>query len=153
MDGCGVVKKLNPDKLTTTFRDGITPITPITGRKYTLTHSDETAQLFLDIGKTYAVEKIGPMRDEVLGKWCLANQSYYCAYVLIDKKYDPVMSEVRNKIFVKELPLALEAIRYGDRHLFQAHPKLNSVPILIYFSSENPSLNRVENWGTFQSYE
>lgn len=148
----GIIKRLNPDKLTTTLRDGITSVTPIEGRKYTLTHSDITAELFLDIGKRYAVEKIGAMRDEVLGKWCYTNQYHYCAYVLVDQEYDPVLSEMRNKIFMKELPLALEAIRFGDKIFFEAHPALNKVPIWIYFSSANPKLNRVENFGTFQDY-
>jgi hypothetical protein len=51
------------------------------------------------------------------------------------------------------VPLALETIRYGDTIFFNIHPDLNHVPILVYFMSTIPELNRVENWGTFSEYE
>ena len=42
---------------------------PLEGRKYTLTHSDVTAELFLDIGYVYNYEVVNcEMRDEVLAK-------------------------------------------------------------------------------------
>ena len=37
----------NPAKLHVTYLPGVTEYTPITGRKYTLTHSDDTGDLFL----------------------------------------------------------------------------------------------------------
>ena len=64
------MSKLNPEKLSVEFKDGVTSTEPILGRRYTLTHSDITAELFLTIGLTYAYDKIDAMRDEVLGEWC-----------------------------------------------------------------------------------
>ena len=55
-------------------------------------------------------------------------------------------------MFKRELPLALEAIRYGDRFFFSAHPELDNLPIIVYFMSTNPQFNKTENWGTFSDY-
>ncbi|MCA1032582.1 staygreen family protein [Bacillus timonensis] len=149
------MKKLTPSKLSVTYGKGITSTHPILGRTYTLTHSDETGELFLDIRTEVATEKIGPNRDEVVGTWvCSGNGCYYYAYVFIDNgNYSPSVTERRNKIFVKELPLALEAIRYGDRELFKMHQTLDQLPIYIKFDSANPKINRVDYWGTFANYK
>ncbi len=40
------MSKLNTDKLSVEFRNGVTSTEPILGRRYTLTHSDITAELF-----------------------------------------------------------------------------------------------------------
>ncbi|HEY5585008.1 MAG TPA: staygreen family protein [Ruminiclostridium sp.] len=42
----------------------------------------------------------------------------------INKKKNPIMSAVRNSIFTKELPLALQALRYGDREFFRENSSL-----------------------------
>lgn len=63
------LKRLNPDKLHVEFRPGVTMTEPVNGRKYTLTHSDITADLFLTIGLQFAYDKVNTMRDEVLAEW------------------------------------------------------------------------------------
>ena len=45
--------EFTPDKLEITLIDPVTENGPVEGRKYTLTHSDETGMLFLDIGNVY----------------------------------------------------------------------------------------------------
>ncbi|KAA9022873.1 staygreen family protein [Niallia endozanthoxylica] len=142
-----------PDKLSVTYRTGVTAAEPVIPRRYTLTHSDVTGELFLNIGMNYAWDQINPMRDEVLGEW-KQNGSlfYYCVYVSIDQgQYSQNISAKRNEIFRRELPLALTAIRYGDRFLFNAYPHLNQAPIIIHFMSAYPQFARQENWGTFQN--
>lgn len=147
------MKKLNPDKLYVEFRNGVTMTNPIIGRRYTLTHSDITAELFLAIGLDYAYDKISAMRDEVLGEWRM-NQGFpfLYVYVYIDGQFDPAVSAMRNEIFRRELPLALEAIRYGDRKFFAAHSELGHAPIWIHFDSTNPAYNQFEYWGTPNDY-
>ena len=149
------MSKLNPKKLSVEFREGVTPTHPIIHRHYTLTHSDLTAELFLTIGRTYAFDKITSMRDEVLGQWVMTGNKYlFHVYLHVDGERPlPSTSAIRNKIFNRELPLALEAIRYGDRTLFETHPKLDYAPIIVYFNSAFPHYNRVENWGTFKDYK
>jgi len=50
------------------------------------------------------------------------------------------------------LPLVLEAIRYGDRILFENNSKLDDTAIHIHFQSTDSRFNKVENWGTMGEY-
>jgi hypothetical protein len=148
------MSKLNPEKLSVEFREGVTTTEPIIPRRYTLTHSDITAELFLTIGLRYAYDKTNAMRDEVLGEWLKARYGYfYYVYLYVDGQFAPGGTAIRNYIFRRELPLALEAIRYGDKEFFSIHPELNAAPIIVYFMSTNPEFNRIENWGTFSDYD
>lgn len=147
------MSEFNPKKLSVEFREGVTATEPIISRRYTLTHSDITAELFLTIGKQYAYDKIDKMRDEVLGEWHKIGDKYFVnIYLYVDGDYEPIKAAIRNKIFRKELPLALQAIRYGDKKLFEVHPQLDEASIIVYFISSIPYYNRVENWGSFSKY-
>ena len=147
------MSKLNPDKLSVEFRHGVTKTEPIIPRRYTLTHSDITAELFLTIGPEYAKDKITAMRDEVLGEWVKEEDGYfYSIYLHVDGQLGFGTTAIRNYVFRRELPLALEAIRYGDMEFFVAHPELDTSEIIVHFMSTNPKFNKVENWGTFSDY-
>ena len=147
------MSKLNPDKLSVEFRHGVTKTEPIIPRRYTLTHSDITAELFLTIGPEYAKDKITAMRDEVLGEWISEEDGYfYSIYLHVDGHLGSGTTAIRNYVFRRELPLALEAIRYGDMEFFVAHPELDTSEIIVHFMSTNPKFNKVENWGTFSDY-
>jgi len=147
------LKKLNPDKLHVEFKSDVTMTEPTVGRKYTLTHSDITAELFLTIGLEFAYDKVSAMRDEVLAEWRSINDFLFLlVYVYVDGQLLPEASAVRNTIFRRELPLALEAIRYGDKAFFEAHPDLDNAPIWIYFNSTTPEYKGLENWGTPADY-
>ncbi|WP_139902779.1 staygreen family protein [Clostridium thermarum] len=147
------MSKFNPQKLSVEFRRGVTGTYPIISRHYTLTHSDETGELFLTIGLSYAYDKINELRDEVLGQWIMmAGSYYYYVYLHVDGQLGSETAAIRNFVFRRELPLALEAIRYGDRELFSAHPQLDRSPIIVFFMSTNPIFNKIENWGSFETY-
>lgn len=148
------MSKFIPEKLSVEYRGGVTPTEPIMPRRYTLTHSDVTGDLFLTIGIHYAWDKVNPMRDEVLGEW-KTNRSflYYCVYLYVDQgEHNQNASAKRNEIFRRELPLALTAIRYGDRFLFNTYPNLDQALIIINFISAYPQFARQESWGTFHSF-
>lgn len=148
------MSNLNPKKLSVDFSAGVTSTEPIIPRRYTLTHSDITAELFLNIGLKYAYDKITTMRDEVLGEWTETNKKYlFHVYLYVDGQFGPATATIRNEIFRRELPLALQAIRYGDKVFFAAHPELNSAEIIVHFNSLSPYFNKVENWGTFSQYD
>jgi hypothetical protein len=148
------MKRLDPTKLFVEYRPGVTKTEPILQRHYTLTHSDVTAELFLTIGLQYAYDKISSMRDEVLAEWRINNDGYYLyVYLYVDGQFGPVISATRYSIFKRELPLALEAIRYGDRTFFKAHPELDNAPIWVYFDSSIPLFNRIEFWGFPGNYK
>jgi len=143
---------LNPEKLFVEFRQGVTPIEPIIRRRYTLTHSDITAELFLTIGEEFALDKINEMRDEVIAEWRENKKGYYFfVYLYVDGKNN-FIAKIRDNIFRRELPLALEAIRYGDSKFFQVHKELDHVPIIIKFYSPIQEYNSLENWGSFSQY-
>ena len=52
----------NPRRFSVEFRTGITDEKPVEGRKYTLTHSDETGELFLTVALTYAYDKVNSIK-------------------------------------------------------------------------------------------
>ncbi|MFS0821135.1 staygreen family protein [Bacillus sp. 1P02SD] len=143
-----------PEKLSVEYMDGVTATEPLIPRRYTLTHSDLTGDLFLTIGFDYAWNKVNSMRDEVLAEWKPNGGSfYYCVYLYIDQgQFNQNIAAKRNEIFRRELPLALTAIRYGDRLFFNTFPQLDQVPIIIHFMSTFPQFARQENWGTFQKF-
>lgn len=142
----------SPDKLYVEYRGITEPEYPIIPRRYTLTHSDVSGEMYLVIGPTYAYERINPDRDEVLAEWQLAGNRYiYAVYLYIDGRTEADAS-IRNAVFRRELPLALQAIRYGDREFFNTHPSLDLAPIIVHFISNYPEYNRIENWGTPAQY-
>lgn len=149
------MSKLNPEKLTVEYRDGVSATGPIISRCHTLTHSDFTGELFLTIGTQFAWDKINTeMRDEVLGVWkTQGNSVHYNVYIYLDKEnHDLNAATKRNEVFRRELPLALTAIRYGDRFLFDLYPRLDYALIIVNFMSIYPSLFKQEIWGTFSNY-
>lgn len=152
--GVDCMSNFIPEKLSVEYRNGMTATQPVIPRYYTLTHSDVTGDLFLTIGKQYAWDKVNSMRDEVLGEWkTIGNYCYYIVYLYIDQgDYNQNVSAKRNEIFRRELPLALKAIRYGDRFLFDSFPNLNHAPIIVNFLSSYPQFAKQENWGTFNSF-
>ena len=67
------MKRLNPEKLHVTYLGGTTPEKLTLPRRYTLTHSDRTGELFLSIGREYDTKQTSRlytrlMRDEVLAE-------------------------------------------------------------------------------------
>lgn len=142
-----------PNKLHVEFRNGVTPILPILGRRYTLTHSDVTAEIFLTIGLTYAYDKINVARDEVLGVWLIINHQYtFNAFCHVGSEMGKEHAKIRYSIFKNELRLALKSIRYGDRLFFETHQYLDESQIWIHFNSVYSEYRRIECWGSFREY-
>ena len=140
--------ELDPSKLSVTFVPPVTKTYPIRFRKYTLTHSDNNEDLFLTIGPYFEFdfEKLNYItRDEVLAQWGLLNPGIYSlqAFVYVgNTSFETAQARYNN--FKRELPLALEAIIYGDREFFKAHPQLLSAYITVRFISSFPQFNRTE---------
>lgn len=148
------MEKLNPEKLTVEYRTGVSETDPVIGRKYTLTHSDTTAELFLTIGLDFAYDQVTKMRDEVLAEWWTDKGiPFLYGTVSVDGEMSSVFTSIRDTIFRKELPLALEAIVYGDRALLEKYPELENAEIWIYFDSVSPKYNKYEYWGRVKDYQ
>ena len=149
------MNKLNPERLSVEYRDGVNATEPVISRHHTLTHSDDTGELFLTIGTQFAWDKVNKdMRDEVIGEWKTNGYYiYYNANVMVNIEGQDFNTAMRRyEVFRRELPLALTAIRYGDRFIFDVYPALDNGLIIVNFISTYPQLNTQEIFGTFSSY-
>jgi hypothetical protein len=149
------MNKFNPKKLTVAYRNGVSATNPIIPRAHTLTHSDLSGDLLLTIGTHFALDNINTkLRDEVIGFWKMNGYSlYYNVYLLLDiEEHDLNVAIRRNEVFRRELPLALTAIRYGDRFLFELNPNLDIALIHVNFLSIYPQLCKQESWGDFSCF-
>lgn len=143
------------EMIQTKLRDGASPNHPIVGRKYTMTHSDETAMRFVAIGTEYALDEIGPTRDEVLLEIMpIYGRPHFYGAVSVDSpnSTDSLAAKKRNEIFLREMPKALEAIRYADRGLFEYAPFLDDLSIYIQFQSEDKELDKIYKFGKMKDY-
>jgi hypothetical protein len=152
------MQRLNPKKLHVTYLTGATPDELIVPRRYTLTHSDRTGELFLSIGSQYDTKKISKlytrlMRDEVLAE-LVNNEGSFELRVHCHVSGGFVIGSAgwRYNIFRSELPLVLEAIRYGDRALFEKNPEFDHIPVYIHFHSNKRLYNVIEQWATLNAY-
>jgi hypothetical protein len=152
------MQRLNPEKLHVTYFTGATPDKLIVPRRYTLTHSDTTGKLFLSIGSEYDTKKTSRlytrlMRDEVLAEISHHNDDLTLrVYCHVSGGLVFGTAKFRNSIFRSELPLVLEAIRYGDKALFEKNPELDHIPVYIHFHSDKRLYNVVEQWTTLNAY-
>ncbi len=152
------MSRLDPAKLHVKWRAGATPEGPPIPRRYTLTHSDATGELFLTIGADYDRGQISGvytrlMRDEVLAEWQQgASGAELRVYCHVSGGLVFGSTGMRDAIFQQELPLVLEAFRYGDRSLYAAHPELDRAPILVVFHSHLRQYERTEPWGKPADY-
>ena len=152
------MKRLNPDKLHITYLSGTTQDKIILPRRYTLTHSDRTGELFLSISSEYNMMQISRlytrlMRDEVLAELLNIRQDFISrVYCHVSGGFILGTAGWRYRIFQSELPLALEAIRYGDSALFERNLEADNAVVQIQFKSNNTQFNKVENWKTMHDY-
>jgi len=146
--------KIPNDRLQTILLPPATEFSPVEGRKYTMTHSDVTGQLFVSIGYVYDYSKITQMRDEVLAEWV----PHVGQYVLLGKvyvtggEYDENTTKIRYMIFKKEMETAIQAIVQGDEAFFCHFPWFLDFPIYIHFESVNHNYNHVLYFGTPRYY-
>ncbi|MGD8399015.1 MAG: staygreen family protein, partial [Anaerolineae bacterium] len=111
------MSRLRPEKLHVTLAPGTEPEALRTPRRYTLTHSDMTGDLYLTIDADYDRAKISGllahlMRDEVLAEW-REGKDGHTLHVFCYVSGGLVLGTAgwRDGIFRHELPLVLEAFR------------------------------------------
>ena len=152
------MKRLNPQKLHVAYLNGANPEDLVLPRRYTLTHSDRTGELFLTISNAYNKKQTSSlytklMRDEVLAEFTKEEGGLVLrVYCHVSGGFVFGTAKWRYAVFCHELPLVLEAIRFGDRNLFEKIPNLDNPPVLIHFQSTANRFNKVDNWGTMADY-
>jgi hypothetical protein len=153
-----VMSRLRPEKLHVKYNDETRSDAFILPRRYTVTHSDATGDLFLAVSRDYDQESIRGfytrmMRDEVLAEWLEGESGpelhLYCH---VSGGFVFGTAGFRYNIFRRELPLVLEAICYGERVLFTAQPSLKSAPIFVHFHAKQKRYNQIEAWGKPEDY-
>ena len=117
------MSRLNPKKLHIQFAPGVTAQGSLTPRRYTLTHSDSTGALFLIIAPEVDRKQIAGwytrlMRDEVLAEWQESEEGPALhAFCHVSGGFVLGSAGMRHNIFRRELPLVLEAFRWGEAGL------------------------------------
>lgn len=150
--------RLNPEKLHVNYLPGIKAEVLVIPRRYTLTHSDTTGDLFLTIGSDYDSKQISRlytrlMRDEVLAEWRDDQEGLSLhVYCHVSGGFVFGRTSWRQAIFRREMPLVLEAIRHGDRHLFASNSQLDNAPIWVHFQASKTSNSKIEEWGVPADY-
>ena len=152
------MSKLNPNKLHVTFLEDTTERELCLPRRYTLTHSDISGELFLSIGETYNQKQISGwytrlMRDEVLVELKGENESFSLhVYCHVSGGIVFGAAGWRNDILLHHMRMVIEALRYGDRELVSAYPALDDAKVWVHFASNQARYNRVEEWGFLKEY-
>jgi hypothetical protein len=152
------MRRLNPDKLHVSYASGIKPGAIVVPRRYTLTHSDATGDLYLTIGFEFDIRQISRfytrmMRDEVLAELVSDHETIvFKAYCHVSGGLALGSARWRYNIFRSELPLVLEAFRFGDRFLFESNPALDQTSIYAHFKSNRKAYDKVEPWGVMADY-
>jgi hypothetical protein len=152
------LSRLDPKKLHVRF-DGVMRDVFALPRRYTLTHSDRTGDLYLTISSNFDYEQISGwytrfMRDEVLAEWKLEKDHFYLhVYCHVCGGFVFGNASLREWIFRREMPRVLEAIRYGDGGLFAEDPRLDQAEILVQFRRSKAEDCEIEQMGCLGNYD
>ena len=152
------MSELIPSKLHVTLHKGTSERELCLPRRYTLTHSDVTGDLFLSIGAAYDQKQISGwytrlMRDEVLAEFKEESETVSLhVYCHVSGGIVFGTAGWRNDILHYHMRMVIEALRYGDRELVSANPQLDDAKIRVHFSSRHVRYNRVEEWGSLKEY-
>jgi hypothetical protein len=148
------VRELNSQKVFVQYRDRMRPYGPVMNRKYTITHSDTTAELFVFVAKDYAEDQITSLRDEVKVAWEQYEKGLaLIGSVIVDGNGVIGNANARNNIFYNEMPTALQALRQADRFLFNNEPNLDNTPVFIHYISSDPEFDKVYDYGMIGLYK
>ena len=152
------MSQLDPSKLHVRFQPGLTADRLALPRRYTLTHSDRTGDLFLTIADDYDRNQISGcytrlMRDEVLAEWAgtpdgpaLDIHCHVSGGVVFGS------ATWRDSILRTHMPQVIQAFRQGDAALFAGQPELDRSPVSVHFHSHRPTYDRIEPWGMLGDY-
>lgn len=117
-------------QVTAEYRDNL----DLWNRKYTITHDDETGELCVTIGASFASDRYDSIRDEVILQWVdLDGAPTLVGKVLVSGEGITDENGLRKNIFYRELQGALTGVVQADEALFERQPKLLAAPVLIYF--------------------
>ncbi|MFX1281213.1 MAG: staygreen family protein [Promethearchaeota archaeon] len=147
------MSELVSEKLHVEYKNATELVDSIIPRRYTLTHSDTTGDLFLTVGTDYDYQQISGlytrfMRDEVLAEWKKVEENYELHFYLhVSGGLLFGWARMRDRIFRHHLPLVFKTIKQGDERLFKVFPYLSESQIYVHFNSKNKKYDKIENFG------
>jgi magnesium dechelatase len=152
-----MMSALNPKKLHVDLDDEVRNNPLTTPRRYTLTHSDKTGDLYLTIASSFDQHKLSNwygklMRDEVLGEWIFEEEPSLHIHCHVSGGFVIGPAKWRLSIFRQHMPMVLQAICYGDKDFIQEHPALQEAPVYVHFHAKQESLNEIEQWGVVKDF-
>ena len=149
---------LDPKKLFVTHHEEDQTPEELFPRRYTLTHSDTTGELFLSIGTDYDHAQLSGwqtrlMRDEVLAVW-MAGEAGPELHVHCHVSGGLIFGGTswRYQIFQRHMRQVLEAFYYGDQAMINRLPHLDDAPVHVHFNAPGTAFDRTENWDRFGAY-
>jgi len=149
---------LDPARLHVRLQPGLETGRLALPRRYTLTHSDRTGDLFLTIARDYDRKQISGwytrrMRDEILAEW-VDTPAGPALEVHCHVSGGLVLGSAawRNGILLTHMQQVLQAFRQGDLPLFASQPELDHSPVRVRFHSHRPTFDRIESRGTLADY-
>jgi hypothetical protein len=151
------MSEFNPKKLHVFSDDKINFKKTKFPRRYTLTHSDITGDLFLSIGKEYDYKRISSlysklMRDEVLGEWQYEGQIKLDIYCLVSGGIALGTARWRKSIFRHHMKMVLEAICYSDRSFLTENKDFLIALIYVHFFTRRKKTKCTEQWGIISDF-
>lgn len=146
-----------PEKLNVFIDDKINNKNLTLPRRYTLTHSDTTGELFLSIGTEYDYKKFSSLysrllRDEVLGEWQNSAQISLDIYCLVSGGFALGPAKWRKSIFEYHMKMVLQAICYGDRSFIKENRDFLNAPVYVHFLARKKKLTDIVKWGTIRDF-
>jgi hypothetical protein len=154
-----LMSNLRPEKLHVKFIGDSDPEGPKSPRKYTLTHSDISGDLFLSVGTEYDHDAISGfytrmMRDEVLAEYLQGNDGPELhVYCHVSGGLVVGSASWRYAIFQQHLRQVLQAFHHGDEVFLTANLEINNAPVIVHFHSTNRRYNLTERWGYLPNYQ
>jgi hypothetical protein len=141
-------------------------------RRYTLTHSDTTGDLFLTIGAGYdwtalTTWQVRAMADEVVAEWVVVDSEGRSSDAVEDAAQGApkfvvhcraqggwlfFRTKTRIEMFRGYMPMCLEAMRNGDRAYLDAHPELDAAPVEVKWHFRGRRRDERESGGTLGEY-
>ncbi|MFN2188699.1 MAG: staygreen family protein [Candidatus Promineifilaceae bacterium] len=154
------MSELNPSLLTVKFSKDISKTRIEIPRRYTLTHSDQTGELFLTVGRDFDYRQIGGwytrlMRDEVLAEWeeSLEDQPMILrVHCHVSGGLVLGTARWRYNIFNHHMRQVLQSLRYGDRQLVEHNPELDKAMVIVRYKARQRKFNKEVHWGVFGEY-
>jgi hypothetical protein len=154
------VARVDTSKLHVRFAEGAGSEGLSLPRRYTLTHSDRSGDLYLTIGAEYDRAALRAfqtriMRDEVLAEWVEGGSGLELAVHCVAQGGLPIFGSagMRCDVFRHYKDMVLSAIRYADRVLVAAEPELDDAPVTVTFHYRRQENDHSESWGRFGDWE